>query len=382
MPHQVLSQVLSPHHLAQTRQPLERATTLPAEAFTSQSVYEGEIERIFLREWLCAGRIDQIPDAGDYFTLDLLGDKLVVVRGTDEQIRVLSRVCRHRAAEVVRGAGNTRSFRCPYHAWTYHLDGSLAGAPYMDGAAGFDRKTCRLPELRSELWEGWIFVNFDPDATPLGPRLTPLSRTLANYRMSEMIAVETATFDSPFNWKVLVDNFMEAYHHIAIHHDTFEPIHPAALSHSPDNEGPYALLFMPPTQTPVPGADNPLGNLPRHGSLAEDEIGTLVAAAVFPFHLFAPSGDSLAWYQILPQTFDRFTLRIFSCFPRAALENAEFEDSVRMLQEFTKVVHHQDIQACETTWAGLNSRSFTQGRLSRLEKPIWQFNQWWLERMS
>jgi len=374
--------ILAPEQLAGTRQPLERATTLPSEAFTSPLVYEREIEHIFLREWLCAGRIDQIPNPGDYVTLDLLGDKLVIVRGTDGQIRVLSRVCRHRAAEVVNGSGNARSFRCPYHAWTYRLDGSLVGAPYMEDAEGFDRKTCHLPELRSEIWEGWIFVNFDANAAPVGPRLAPLSNALANYRMSEMIAVETATFDSPFNWKVLADNFMEAYHHIAIHRDTFEPIYPAALSHSPDNEGPYSLLFMPPKEAPLPGTDNPLGNLPHHGSLVGDEIGRLVAASVFPFHLFAPSGDSLAWYQILPQTFDRFTLRIFTCFPREALDNAEFEDSVRMLQEFIKVVHHQDIHACKTVWAGLNSRSFEPGRLSGLEKPIWQFNQWWMERMA
>ena len=370
--------LLPPARLAQAKLPLKQATTLPAEAFTSRLVYESEIERIFLREWLCAGRVDQIPKPGDYFTLDLLGDKLVIVRGADGQIRVLSRVCRHRAAEVVNGAGNARSFRCPYHAWTYHLDGSLAGAPYMDDAEGFDRKACQLPELRSELWEGWIFVSFDADAPPLGPRLAPLSETLANYRMSGMIAVETATFDSRFNWKVLVDNFMEAYHHIAIHRDTFEPIYPAALSHSPDNDGPYSLLFMPSKEKPVPG----MGNLPPHGTLAGDEIGRLVAAAVFPFHLFAPSGESLAWYQILPQTFDRFTLRIFTCFPREALLNPEFEDSMRMLRDFVKVVHHQDIQACEAVWAGLNSRSFEPGRLSSLEKPIWQFNQWWMGRMA
>ena len=238
-----LHSVLSAERLAGARRPLEHASTLPAEAFTSAAVHALEHERIFAREWLCAGRADQIPSAGDYFTLDLLGDKLVVVRGRDDRIRVLSRICRHRGAELVRGAGNARSFRCPYHAWTYRLDGTLAGAPYMEDAAGFERADCRLPELRSELWEGFVFVNFDLDALPLAPRLAPLSKLLAHYRMHEMVAVETATFDSPFNWKVLVDNFMEAYHHIAIHRDTFEPIFPAARSWSPDN----CLLYTSPS---------------------------------------------------------------------------------------------------------------------------------------
>jgi len=151
--------------------PLARASTLPAPAFTSPRVYEREIERLFRREWLCAGRVDQIPESGDYMCLDLLGARLVVVRDHDGRVRVLSRICRHRAADVVGGSGNTRSFQCPYHAWTFALDGRLVGAPHMDGVEGFERSDCGLPELRSELWEGWIFVNFDPEAAPLGPRL-------------------------------------------------------------------------------------------------------------------------------------------------------------------------------------------------------------------
>jgi phenylpropionate dioxygenase-like ring-hydroxylating dioxygenase large terminal subunit len=374
--------VLSEGRVAGARRELANATTLPPEAFTSEAVYQAEVERIFARSWLCAGRADQIPDAGDYFTLDLLDDKLVVVRGTDGEIRVLSRVCRHRAAELVRGSGNTRSFQCPYHAWTYRLDGSLSGAPFMEGVEGFDRKACGLPEIRSELWEGWIFVNFDREAKPLADQLAPLSKLLANYSMSEMVAVETATFDSPFNWKVLVDNFMEAYHHIGTHLDTFEPIFPASLSHAPDNDGPYSVLVMPGKSEQSDEEVASPGELPRVGELDSDEENRLVAAVVYPFHLFAPSAELLSWYQILPETYDRFTLRIFSCFPRKTLEDPAHSDAVRGLQEFTKVVHGQDIGACEAVWSGLNARSFEAGRLSLLEKPIWQFNQWWLERMA
>jgi phenylpropionate dioxygenase-like ring-hydroxylating dioxygenase large terminal subunit len=374
--------VLREGRVAGARRELPNATTLPPEAFTSEAVYQAEVERIFARSWLCAGRADQIPEVGDYFTLDLLGDKLVVVRGTDGEIRVLSRVCRHRAAELVRGSGNARSFQCPYHSWTYKLDGALSGAPFMEGVEGFDRKACSLPEIRSELWEGWIFVNFDREANALADQLAPLSKLLENYCMSEMIAVETATFDSPFNWKVLVDNFMEAYHHIGTHNDTLETIFPGRFSHAPDNDGPYSVLMMPVKPEPSEEEVASLGGMPRVGELDPEEENRLVAAVVYPFHLFAPSAESLSWYQILPETYDRFTLRIFSCFPRKTLDDPAHADAVRGLQEFVKVVHGQDIGACEAVWSGLNSRSFEAGRLSLLEKPIWQFNQWWLECMA
>jgi phenylpropionate dioxygenase-like ring-hydroxylating dioxygenase large terminal subunit len=379
---------LCPEELfAAAGRPLEAATTLPAEAHISAGIYEREIERLFEREWLCAGRVDQIPERGDYFSLDLLGDKLVVVRGTDDEIRVLSRVCRHRGAVIVQGAGNARSFQCPYHAWTYRLDGALLGAPHMQSVESFDAKKCRLPEIRSEIWEGWIFVNFDAEAAPLAPQLAPLAALLENYRMSEMLAVETATFESPFNWKILVDNFMEAYHHIAIHRDTLEPTFPAARSHSPDNEGPYSVLIMPMKEKD--GSDDSLESsespdasaLPEIPGLSDAERNQLVAAVVYPFHLFAPSAVSLTWYQILPAGHDRFTLRIFSCFPRESIEDPGLAEQVRGFQEFTKGVHLQDIEACEATWSGLAARSFDSGVLGPLEKPIWQFNQWWIDRM-
>jgi phenylpropionate dioxygenase-like ring-hydroxylating dioxygenase large terminal subunit len=238
----------------------------------------------------------------------------------------------------------------------------------MDGVDGFDKQACRLPELRSELWEGWIFVNFDPDAAPLAPQLAPLSKRLAEYDMAEMVSVHTATYDSAFNWKVLTDNFMEAYHHIATHADTLQPLFPAASSHTPDNEGPYSVLYM-------PTGDEAAAHAEAEG------IETLVAATVFPLHLFAPTRDAMAWYQILPRSFDRFTLHIYSCFPRAVVEDEAQRATVEGMQALTRTIHEQDIGACEAVWAGLLSGSFESGRLSLLEKPIWQFNRWWSERM-
>ncbi len=361
---------LAPESLESARSALAKATTLPANAFTSPGLYEIETERVLASSWLCAGRLDQVPNVGDYRCVDLLGDKLVMVRSQDEIVRVFSRVCRHRAAEVACGHGNTKSFQCPYHAWTYSLDGSLRGAPFMEQTANFDRRDFGLPEIRTEVWEGWVFVNFDREAEALGPQLAPLSQLLAPYRLSEMVAVETATYESPFNWKVLTDNFMEAYHHIAIHRDTLEPIYPAKESYTPENEGPYSVLMM------------PTASKPRSQSRDFGFTDPLIAATVFPFHLFAPNEDSLTWYQIQPERHDHFKLRIYSCFPPEMIEDPDRASEIEGMQEVVRVIHHQDIEACETVWAGLNSRSFDVGPLCSLEEPIWQFNQWWIEKMT
>ena len=364
--------LLSPGRVEAARRPFEEARTLPAEAFTSRAVFAREHERLFSSEWLCAGRVDQVAEPGAWLALDLMGDKLVIVRDLAGEVRVLSRICPHRGAELVQGSGQQRSFQCPYHAWSFHLDGRLSGAPHMEGALGFDRASCRLPEIRSEIWQGWIFVNFDDDAPALGGQLAELDRFLAHFDIEGAVAVETAEFDSPWNWKVLVDNFMEAYHHIATHKDTLQPVLPAARSWTPTNEGPYSVLVMPSIEA-AEGAPHvaPDGSDPH----------VLIAAVVFPFHLFAVNDDSLTWYLLLPDRHDHFTLRVFTCFPKAVLEDPEQADLVTGLQGLTKTIHMQDIDACDATWAGLNARSFEQGHLGPLEKPIWQFNQWWLDRM-
>jgi len=363
---------------ASAQSALGEATTLPADAYTDETVYDREVERLFRGQWLCAGRVDQVPAPGDYLSLDLLGEHLVVTHGLEGEIRVLSRICRHRAAEIVSGSGNGRSFQCPYHLWTYGLDGALVGAPHMDDVPAFDPARCALPQIRSEIWEGWVFVNLDGAADPLGEALAPMSEMFAEYEMGALVAEETAVFDSPFNWKVLVDNFMEAYHHIATHRDTLEPIFPGALSHVPDNAGPYSVLVMPPKAEDH--GDPPLPERSIPGLSPEQQPG-IVAAVVYPFHLFAPAGDTVAWYQLLPEAVDRFTLRIYLLMPKALRDASSDPETRAPMHGLLRTIHEQDIGACEAVMAGLRTSDFDRGPLARLEKAIWEFNQWWCERM-
>jgi nitrite reductase/ring-hydroxylating ferredoxin subunit len=162
--------------LASGDQPLSRATTLPPEAYTSEGFFQLEVERIFRREWLIVGHVSQCARVGDYFTLDLLGEMIVVVRAAD-RIRALSRICLHRWAPLVSGSGHARRFSCPFHKWAYGLDGQLLGAPLMDQVE-FDPQSCRLPEYRTEIVDGFIYLNFSGDAAPLAPQLSEMTQEL------------------------------------------------------------------------------------------------------------------------------------------------------------------------------------------------------------
>ena len=206
-----------------------QARTLPAGFYASEEFLELEKEEIFRKEWVCVGRADEVRKRGEYFTTQLLDEPLIVVRGQDDKVRVLSNVCRHRSSVIVEGKGKTKHFVCPYHAWTYGNDGQLLRAPYMDQVKVFDIKSCRLPELRTEFWRGFIYVNLDGKAKPLAPRLKGLESYVKNYHPEDMV-VHTVQDDVwPTNWKCLAENFMEGYHLSTVHQKTLHKNTPTRL---------------------------------------------------------------------------------------------------------------------------------------------------------
>lgn len=215
-------------------QPLEDATTLPPAAYTSTALFEREVETIFRPGWLCVGHVCQVREKGDYVTLDLLGELLLLVNdGT--RLRVLSRVCTHRWAPVVgEGRGTCKAFTCPFHFWSFRLDGSCIKAPLMDDSTAFDAIEHPLHEYRSEVVDGFVYVNLDGAAPPLSSQLAGMSQRLVSWRPDEMESYIELTYDCPFNWKIVVETFMECYHHLGAHEATFEPNFPARLSWTED----------------------------------------------------------------------------------------------------------------------------------------------------
>lgn len=348
--------------LQRVRQPLERAATLPPAAYTRPEVFPAEVAAIFRREWQCVARVDQLAGTGDFLCADLAGLPIVLTRARDGALRALSRICLHRAMPLIAGSGNVPRLVCPYHNWTYDLDGSLRSAPMMEGIEGFDTRTCRLPSLAVEVWNGFVFVNPDPAAPPLAPRIEVLAGKLAGYRCGQRVRAGSATFDSPWNWKLLVENFIEAYHHTGTHRQTLEPLFPARAATVEDNAGaPWALLRM-----------------PGHAVDGNTAASPLLAAAVFPTLLLAASAEGVYWYQLEPAAHDRMRLTIhLLLLPEQ--RDAAGADGVRQLMEQVCHIHREDLEALEGVWEGLHSPLADQGRLSLHERAIWQFNRFWTD---
>ncbi len=365
--------------LERVTQPLEQAHTLPRAAYVSEDIYTLELEQVMYKNWIPVARLEQVPEPGCYLTLDFFGQPIMVVHGTDGEVRVMSSVCLHRAAPIASGCGKRHLFTCPYHAWSYDTQGQLIRAPLMDGAADFCEKDHQLPQIRSEIWEGFVLINLDPQAPALQPQIKGLTEYFKNFRLADMRIVKTLEYDSGWNWKVLVENFMEAYHHIAIHKQTFEPTYHARDSQIPDNSGPWSILHMPGMERTGEDPTN-TGGFPAIEGLTDWQTKDLFAAVIFPHFLFATHAHGAAWYQVSPVSAERLHLKIHVMVPQAYLTQDDFDADAA--GELAALVHDEDIFANDTVWSGLTAPLTQQGRLSPLEKSIWQCNQWWTRQMT
>jgi phenylpropionate dioxygenase-like ring-hydroxylating dioxygenase large terminal subunit len=205
---------------ATVAQPFERARAMPKSIYTSPDFAEAEARHIFAKDWQCAGRADALPNPGDYLTLEIAGEPVIILRDREGMLRGMSNVCRHRMSTLLEGRGNVRSIVCPYHAWTYNLDGSLRGAPAMGLNEGFCKDEIGLPAVRVENWLGWILVTLNPDAPPPVQALADVEALVGYLDMGTYVEAFREEFTWDTNWKVLAENFMESYHLPVCHQGT------------------------------------------------------------------------------------------------------------------------------------------------------------------
>jgi phenylpropionate dioxygenase-like ring-hydroxylating dioxygenase large terminal subunit len=359
------------------RAPLEQGWTLPPSAYTSPEVFCEETREIFYKEWICVAREEQIPEPGDYRAVQVVEQPLIVVRQTDGSIRAMSAICPHRGMPVVGSHGRAQHFYCPYHLWKFALDGALVSAPLMDGVDELP-KDCRLPAVQVETWQGFIFANLDSDAPSLRERLSGLDEQVGAYDMGGMRIAGSVDYDCPWNWKLLIENFMEAYHHIGPHNVSLQGIYPAKQSYvSGSVAHGWSVLHMPGIESH--GEDS---LLPPRPGLSETQANQSLASVIMPTFCWINTPAIAFWYELKPSGHDEMKLTIHALAPVEMLEGDTDGVAGQMLLEVIRGIHEEDIPVNQGPWKGMHAPLTTQGRLSHLEESIWQINQWWAERMT
>src|SRR5258705_1062499 len=257
--------------------PLNRAMTLPRQAYIDEDYFRVESETVLKTGWLCVAHASQVKEQGNFLALDLLGEPLLILRDKDQTVRVLSRVCVHRAMDIMPEGfehprcGKTALLSCPYHRWTYNLDGSLRGCAQMHSAEGFDKKDWGLAELRSAVWNGFVFVNFDGDAPPLDELYGDFGKCIAPWQAQDLEIAIAMEWECDFNWKVMIENWMESYHHLGAHSATLNPFMPGERTWTEPEHPYFAHAHLPFTEVHRFELNSKPSSFPRIAGLSERE---------------------------------------------------------------------------------------------------------------
>jgi phenylpropionate dioxygenase-like ring-hydroxylating dioxygenase large terminal subunit len=347
------------------------AITLPPEAYGSDDLYADEVDRIFKRGWIPLCRVEQVATPGSYYSIDILGTPLVVTRDRHSEIRVLSRNCTHRWMEICSGAGEANVLQCPYHLWSFGLDGHLAGAPEMKKSPDFNRNDHPLKKFRHDVWKGFVFVNFDGQAEPLAAQYAALEPLVDAYDLENYRTVEQTDWGvCDWDWKIMVDNFMECYHHMGPHRQSLESEFPANMSYTGDVGDYFTTMWS--EQAPGYPAEPPF-LAPGADTLTPEYSHKLLIFIAYPLLQVSLGPGFMYWLKTLPIGAGKIELQLDICMSPAALAAPGLDERRSQLVKSICDIHREDIDVCTAVQRAIRSGVTGTGRLSHLERPLWEF---------
>jgi Rieske 2Fe-2S family protein len=353
------------------------AKSLAQRYFVSREIFAQEQRKIFSTQWILVGHQSQIPETGDYFVAEVAEESLIIVRDQASVIHAFYNVCRHRGTRLKEEeCGHAPAIRCPYHAWTYGLDGRLIGAPHMDHVPGFDKADYSLHAANLALWEGFIFVNLADSPTPLEEVFVPLTGKFSHWNLPKLRTAKRIEYDVKANWKLMFENYSECYHCPGVH-PMLSKVSPYDSAENDLTEGPFLGGFM---------KINKGAGLTMSGkacALPVGKIENLQAVfyySIFPNMLLSLHPEYVMVHQLCPQSPERTLISCDWFFNPEAFEREDFkpEDAI----EFWDMTNKQDWHVCELSQQGIASRAYEPGPYSPREGIPAAWDQEYLRQMA
>jgi glycine betaine catabolism A len=351
------------------------AKTLPQQYFVSDEIFRREQEQIFSKQWLLVGHQTQVANAGDYFLVSIPSssdygatrESLIITRDKGDVIHGFYNVCRHRGTRLREDAcGHASTIQCPYHAWTYGLDGRLLGAPHMDEVPGFDKVDYSLRAVNLALWEGFIFINLDENAMPLEEWFAPLNGKFAHWNMSILRPAKRIEYDVRANWKLMFENYSECYHCPGVH-PMLAKVSPYDSAQNDLSEGPFLGGFM---------KINKGAGLTMSGQACAVKIdheqeheqaqeNLVFYYSIFPNMLLSLHPEYVMVHQLWPKSPERTLIVCDWFFHPDAFNRSDFKPDDAI--EFWDMTNKQDWHVCELSQQGIASRAYEPGPYSSRE---------------
>ncbi len=367
---------MSTEELKMAGEQLQR--TLPTSWYRSPAIFQTEKERIFCREWFAVCREEELPKAGDHLVLDVLGENILLVRNRDGQLRAFYNVCRHRGSRLCRApqdappagrvalAGGITAGRlivCPYHQWSYDLNGALVAAPHLGAGTGFDKSEFHLYPVGVETWGGFVFLNLTPsEANPFASQLGGIPSRLQRYPLESLRIGATIQYEVAANWKIICENYNECYHCGGVHPElcavvpAFREAGGSNLDWErgiPHREGAYTFTHSgTAARRPFPGLD-------------ADEQVRHKGELVYPNMFLSVACEHVAAFILRPRSAERTDITCHFLFETHEIEKATFDPSDAV--DFWDLVNRQDWTICEAVQEGIRARVHTHGYFAPME---------------
>ena len=378
--------ILNPRHYDPVRRQGPSLSALPLWCYTSERFFQAEMERLFLPGWNLLERLDLVPEPGDFHSMTFMNIKLLLARGADGKVRVFANTCRHRGAMVAEGSGNCKAFRCPYHAWTYSLDGSLIGAPNYDDAEGkplideANRGDFGLVEIPSDSWGGFLFVKFKEGPETLADHLGDFRHHLASHRLEDMVCARRVVFEMDANWKCFVENYSDGYHIPTVHRDSLARWK-SSYTRLPEPNGRYTLTFAAHDGSqlllPFPGYDG----FPAMPQIEDKWKKGTFFCTLRPTMMMTLGNDGALVFRSEPLSATKSRLTVSSLFPKATMARNDFEEIAKNYYRRNEIVVGEDVAISLRQQAGLESPYARMARLCRTETSLNQIANWILDRV-
>jgi Rieske 2Fe-2S family protein len=343
------------------------AHTMPRDRYTSPEIFALERERVFARHWQCVGRASAFTKPGDYRVRTVADESLIVVRDRAGELHAFFNVCRHRGTRLCMESHGqlSETIQCPYHAWTYALDGRLIGAPHMQEVPGFDKKEYPLHEAAVAEWEGFVFVNVARDPQPFEQWFAPMLRRLARFSLASLRVGHSARYEVKANWKLVFQNYSECLHCPTIHPE-LSVVLPYQSGANDLTTGAFLGGYMeirPPHESATLTGKS-CGRL-LNDHLAGDDVGRAYYYTFMPNMALSIHPDYVNYYLLTPVSVDVTIVETEWMFNPANEGNPAFNP--RDAIDFWDVTNRQDWDICERSQLGVQSRRYEPGPYSPRE---------------
>jgi Rieske 2Fe-2S family protein len=346
--------------------------TLPGKYYHNQDIYDEEVEKIFYKFWILACREEEIPDVGDFKLIQVEDESIILVKDKDNQVRANFNVCSHRGTQLCteeKGNFQSKSIRCPYHSWTYALDGKLLAAPQMSESDKFTKDACSLPQAHVHVWEGFIFISLAEDPEPFEVQMEALVGKFADWKMADLRIARHIRYELDCNWKLILQNYQECYHCPGVH-PALSKLTPVQSAQHDFSKGAVIGGFMDLTKE--------RGSMTMDGEAAGppvcdvhgDDLQRIYYYSVYPNMLLTPHPDFVMFHHITPLGPDKIINDCYFLFHPDVIRDPGAQEGIDSAVAFWDMTNKEDWKVCEQMQIGTKSKRFTRGYYSGREEIL------------